>query len=66
MPAGATAAANGVPIGKLTHRGRTHWVFVQRQPMATELIQIAVGGYDDDRRPAGTPACFCATSRRRA
>ena len=36
-PAGATVAASGIPIGPLTFRGRSHWVFVQRQPMATEL-----------------------------
>ena len=47
MPAGTTAAANGLPLGKLTHRGRTTWVFLQRQPMATELVQIAVGRYDE-------------------
>jgi hypothetical protein len=27
-------------------RGRRHAVFLQRQPMATELIQFAVGNYD--------------------
>ncbi len=47
VPAGTTAAANGLPLGKLTHRGRTTWVFLQRQPMATELVQIAVGHYDE-------------------
>ena len=47
VPAGTTAAANGLPLGKLTHRGRTTWVFLQRQPMATELVQIAVGRYDE-------------------
>ena len=44
VPAGTTAAANGLPLGKLTHRGRTTWVFLQRQPMATELVA-------DRRRP---------------
>ena len=42
-PAGATVAASGIPIGPLTFRGRSHWVFVQRQPMATELTQLTMG-----------------------
>ena len=46
VPAGLTAVANGVQIGRWSDRGRTKSVFVQRQPMATELIQLAVGQYD--------------------
>ena len=46
VPAGETAVANGVLTAKWTSGGRTHWVYVQRQPMATELIQLAVGNYD--------------------
>ena len=46
VPAGETAVANGVLAAKSTFRGRTHWVYVQRQPMATELVQLAVGNYD--------------------
>src|SRR4051812_28554973 len=46
VPAGQTAVANGVPVLKWTDRGRSHFVYVQRQPMATELIQLAVGEYD--------------------
>ena len=46
VPAGQTAVANGVKLAQWTDRGRTHFVFVQRQPMATELIQLAVGQYD--------------------
>jgi aminopeptidase N len=44
-PAGATVAASGIPIGPLTHRGRSQWVFVQRQPMATELTQLTMGSW---------------------
>ena len=46
VPAGETAVANGVLAAKWTSGGRTHWVYVQRQPMATELVQLAVGNYD--------------------
>lgn len=46
VPSNLTAVANGVPLAKWTSGGRTHSVFVQRQPMATELIQMAVGDYD--------------------
>ena len=45
VPAGTTAIANGVQVSKTTRRGRTHYVFLQRQPMATELVQLAVGRY---------------------
>jgi aminopeptidase N len=38
--------ANGVKLLQWTDRGRTHVVYVQRQPMATELLQLAVGQYD--------------------
>jgi aminopeptidase N len=42
-PAGSTFVANG----ELTHKdaagGRTRWTYEQRQPMATELIQLAFG-----------------------
>jgi aminopeptidase N len=46
VPEGTTAVANGVFTGKRTHAGRTTWSYLQRQPMATELIQLAVGNYD--------------------
>jgi aminopeptidase N len=45
-PAGETAVTNGVLVDKRTKKGRTDWTYVQRQPMASELIQIAVGDYD--------------------
>jgi aminopeptidase N len=55
VPAGATALANGVQVSKFTSRGRTHYVYLQRQPMATELVQLAVGRYAtiDRGRPDG-------------
>jgi aminopeptidase N len=46
VPAGVTAVANGVQALKRTVHGRSHFVYVQRQPMATELIQLAVGHYE--------------------
>jgi aminopeptidase N len=46
VPAGETAVANGVLAARWTAGGRSHFVYVQRQPMATELIQLAVGDYD--------------------
>src|SRR3954471_12949494 len=46
VPASLTAVANGVPVAHWTDHGRAHSVYVQRQPMATELIQLAVGHYD--------------------
>ena len=46
VPSDIVAVANGVRIGRREEGGRTTWSYVQRQPMATELIQLAVGGYD--------------------
>ncbi|HWK26651.1 MAG TPA: M1 family metallopeptidase [Solirubrobacter sp.] len=46
VPAGTTAVANGVKLAQWTAGGRSHFVYVQRQPMATELLQLAVGSYD--------------------
>ncbi|MDO9354542.1 MAG: M1 family metallopeptidase [Solirubrobacteraceae bacterium] len=45
-PDGETAVANGLLAGKRSRGGRTTWSYVQRQPMATELTQVAVGDYD--------------------
>ncbi len=46
VPAGTVAVANGLPVGHWTSRGRTIWAYVERDPMATELTQLAVGDYD--------------------
>jgi len=45
VPAGETAVANGELTSQTTANGRTQYVYEQRQPMATELIQLAVGSY---------------------
>jgi aminopeptidase N len=50
VPAGETAIANGVLLHKSTSRGRTQYVYLQRQPMATELLQLAVGRYQQINR----------------
>jgi aminopeptidase N len=46
VPAGTTAVGNGVLVSRRTRGDRTTWTYLQRQPMATELIQLAVGNYD--------------------
>src|SRR4051812_4446439 len=46
VPAGETAVGNGLLAAQWTDRGRSHTIYVQRQPMATELTQLAVGDYD--------------------
>jgi aminopeptidase N len=43
MPVGWTGVASGVPAGTTTKRGRTVWHYRQDRPMATELVQVAVG-----------------------
>jgi aminopeptidase N len=46
VPSDVIAVANGVPTGRRERDGRSYWSYVQRQPMATELVQLAVGKYD--------------------
>jgi aminopeptidase N len=46
VPAGVTAVANGVLTGRHTRGGRTVWAYRQRHPMASQLIQLAVGDLD--------------------
>jgi aminopeptidase N len=43
VPEGVTAVANGVQLWSRTHGGRTVSYHLMRQPMASELIQLAVG-----------------------
>jgi aminopeptidase N len=43
VPAGTTAVANGELVAQHTAGGRTTWRYEQREPMATELSQVAVG-----------------------
>jgi aminopeptidase N len=45
VPAGETAIANGELESQTTANGRTQLVYQQTEPMATELIQLAVGTY---------------------
>jgi aminopeptidase N len=46
VPEGTTAAANGVLTSRRTSGGRTVWRYEMRQPMASQLIQVAVGQLD--------------------
>jgi aminopeptidase N len=57
VPAGTTAVANGVLAGRRTRAGRTTWEYRHRRPMATELLQVAVGALDVTERgsAAGVP-----------
>ena len=51
VPDGVTAVANGELVSKTTPEpGRTVWNYDLRQPMATELVQIAAGDYDVTQR----------------
>jgi aminopeptidase N len=51
VPEGTTAAANGDLVVRKTRRGRTYSSFFMREPMASELIQLAVGAFDVQRQP---------------
>jgi aminopeptidase N len=46
VPNGVTAVANGILVGRSTRGRRTTWRYWQRQPMASELVQLAVGQLD--------------------
>jgi aminopeptidase N len=43
VPEGTTAVASGLSLGHYTANGRTTWTYLQIEPMATELAQLAVG-----------------------
>jgi aminopeptidase N len=43
VPAGEAAVANGDLVSKRARAGRTVWKYAEREPMATELTQVAVG-----------------------
>ncbi len=45
VPSGLTAVANGVAAGSSRHGDTITWRFEQREPMASELVQIVVGRY---------------------
>ena len=49
-PSDLLAVTNGVLVSKRTRGERTFWRYLQRQPMASELIQLAVGSYDLSER----------------
>ena len=44
-PNDLTAVANGALVGKARHGATTTWRYRERDPMATELAQIAIGPY---------------------
>jgi aminopeptidase N len=50
VPAAEQAFANGDLVDRRTRNGRTTWVYEERDPMATELTQIATGHYDVTQR----------------
>jgi aminopeptidase N len=57
VPAGTKAVANGVEIAHRVRGTREYWTYSMRQPMATELTQLAVGHWDFGplRTLAGVP-----------
>ena len=46
VPAGTTVAANGVLASRRTSGGRTLWRYEMEQPMASQVVQVAVGQLD--------------------
>jgi aminopeptidase N len=50
VPEGVGAFANGVRLWSRTRSGRTVSYYLMRQPMASELIQLAVGDLTEIRR----------------
>lgn len=55
VPADVTAVTNGLKTGERTANGRTVWTYEEPSPLATELMQLAVGTDLDvvDRDPVG-------------
>jgi aminopeptidase N len=52
VPAGTTAVGNGDLVFRRTSGGRTYSRYFMREPMASELIQLAVGQFDVLHRPS--------------
>ena len=50
VPAGLTGVANGTRTDTSTTDGRTRSTYTSRDPIATELVQVAVGDYTEIRR----------------
>jgi aminopeptidase N len=57
VPAGTKAVGNGDEVAHWVGGAREHWTYAMRQPMATELTQLAVGNWDfgPRRTLAGVP-----------
>ncbi|MGH3391822.1 MAG: M1 family metallopeptidase [Actinomadura sp.] len=55
VPKGLTALANGEPAGTLSHGSSTTFRWADRKPTASELVMIAIGGFDvkDTRTTSG-------------
>jgi aminopeptidase N len=51
-PGGWTAATNGVLVARRAKAGRVLWTFRERDQLASELLQIAVGDFVVVRRPS--------------
>jgi aminopeptidase N len=51
VPEGTTAVGNGDLVYRFTSHGRTHSAYFMREPMASELIQLAVGAFDVTTQP---------------
>jgi aminopeptidase N len=51
-PAGWTGTANGVYLGTRTRHGVSTSTYREAKPMASELVQVAVGDFVVQRRPA--------------
>jgi aminopeptidase N len=52
VPEGTTAVANGDLVFRRSHGGRTFSSYFMREPMASELIQLAVGQFDVQTQPS--------------
>jgi aminopeptidase N len=55
VPKGLKALANGEPAGTSTHGSATTFRWVDRRPTASELVMVAIGGFDvkDTRTASG-------------
>lgn len=54
VPAGLTAAANGVLVGTATNDDRTRWTWESTSPMASYLTTVVVGSFDIVEDPAAS------------
>lgn len=68
VPVGVTAIANGALLGHESSSGRTTWIWEEKRPMSSYLVQVVTGPYDlvDGTGPHGLPLLSAVLTKDRS